>query len=131
MAPDDKRDYQVGYGKPPRHTRFKPGQSGNSRGRPSGSKNLSTLLNKALSERVVVTENGGRRKITKRQAIITQLVNRSAQADLRATKILLDILREIETRSDLEIAATSFGLADEQVIAQLKARFAVPNERAR
>jgi Family of unknown function (DUF5681) len=124
MPPSRTRDYEVGYGKPPDHTRFKRGRSGNPRGRPSGSKNLSTLLGEALSERVIVAENGGRRKITKRQAIITQLVNRSAQADLRAIKILLDIQREIETRSDPEAAPTSFGLADEKVIAQLKARFA-------
>jgi hypothetical protein len=84
------------YGKPPRHTRFKKGQSGNPRGRPSGSKNLRTLLNEALNEPVVVTEEGRRRKITKREAIVTQLVNRSATADLRALKILLDTLREIE-----------------------------------
>src|SRR3954452_21014644 len=77
-------DYEVGYGKPPRHTRFKKGQSGNPRGRPSGSKNLSTALN----ELVVVAENGGRQKITKRQAIITQLVNQSAKADWRATKLV-------------------------------------------
>ena len=44
-------------------------------------KNLTTLLSEALNEPVIVTENGGRRKITKRQAIITQLVNRSATAD--------------------------------------------------
>ena len=91
-----KRDYEVGYGKPPRHTRFKKGQSGNPRGRPRGAKNLTTLLSEALNEPVIVTENGGRRKITKREAIITQLVNRSATADLRAIKILLDMLRDIE-----------------------------------
>ena len=56
MPPDDERDYEVGYGKPPRHTRFVKGQSGNPRGRPPGAKNLKTLLNKALNELVVVTE---------------------------------------------------------------------------
>jgi hypothetical protein len=69
MPPDNERDYEVGYGKPPRHTRFKPGRSGNPRGRPSGSKNLSTLLNEALNEPVIVAENGGQRKISKRRAI--------------------------------------------------------------
>jgi Family of unknown function (DUF5681) len=59
----------VGYGKPPRHTRFKKGQSGNLKGRPKGSQNLTTLLSEALNERVIVTENGGRRRITMRQAI--------------------------------------------------------------
>lgn len=122
MASDKKRLYEIGYGKPPRHTRFQPGRSGNPRGRPSGSKNLSTLLTAALSEYVIVAENGGRRKVTKRQAIITQLVNRSAQADLRAIKILLDIVQEFEARTVPETSETSFGAADEKVIAQLKAR---------
>ena len=117
-------DYEVGYGKPPRHTRFKKGQSGNPRGRPSGSKNLATVLSEALNELVIVAENGGRRKITKRQAIITQLVNQSAKADWRATKILLDILQAIESRSEPAAAETSsFSEADEKVIEQLRARF--------
>jgi hypothetical protein len=123
MPPDSERDYEVGYGKPPRHTRFKPGRSGNPRGRPSGSKNLSTLLNEALNEPVIVAENGGQRKISKRRAIIKQLVNQSAKADLRATKILLDIIQEIERQTEPAPSETSsFGPADEKVIEQLRAR---------
>jgi len=124
MPPETRRDYEVGYGKPPCHTRFKKGQSGNPRGRPRGAKNLPTLLSEALNERVIVTENGGQRSITKRQAIITQLVNRSATADLRAIKILLDIVQEIERQTESVSAETSsFTLADEKVIEQLRARF--------
>ena len=123
MLPDSERDYEVGYGKPPRHTRFAKGQSGNPRGRPRGTKNLKTLLSDALNERVIVTENGGRRKVTKREAIITQLVNRSATADLRAIKILLDIVREIESQSEPAGPETSaFNAADEKVIEQLRIR---------
>src|SRR5580693_6342401 len=101
MPPDNNRDDEVGYGKPPRRTRFTKGQSGNPRGRLPGAKNLKTLLSEALNEFVIVTENGGRRKITKRQAIITQLVNRSATADWRAIKILLDLVRDIEGQTEL------------------------------
>ena len=120
-------DYDIGYGKPPRHTRFKKGQSGNPRGRPRGSKNLKTMLNDALNEPVVVAEEGGRRKITKREAIVTQLVNRSASADLRALKILLDTLRDMEGHREPDIAETSgFTEADEKVIAQLRARLSAP-----
>ena len=125
MAIDQSRDYHVGYAKPPRHTRFQKGRSGNPRGRPRGSKNLSTLLTEALNELVLVAENRERRKITKRQAIITQLVNKAAQADWRAIKILLDILQAIESRTEPASPETSgFSAADEQVIAQLRARFA-------
>ena len=122
MPPDSESDYRVGYGKPPRHSRFQRGQSGNPRGRPSGSKNLSTLLSEALNEPVIVTENGKRRKISKRQAVITQLVNQSAKGDFRAAKILLDILNDIEARTEPQTPENSIGLADEKVIEQLKAR---------
>jgi len=123
MPPDDERDYEVGYGKPPRHTRFELGRSGNPQGRPGGSKNLSTLLNEALSEPVIVVENGRRRKIAKRQAIITQLVNRSAKADLKAIPILLTMLRDIESRADRwssDPAASTE--TDQQIIQRIRTR---------
>ena len=124
MPRENQGDYEVGYGRPPCHTRFVKGQSGNPRGRPPGAKNLSTLLGEALNETVIVTENGGRRKVTKRQAIITQLVNRSATADFRAIKILLDIVRDIERQTEPSTPeASDFSEADEKVIEQLRARF--------
>ena len=126
MPREKKRDYEVGYGKPPRETRFTKGQSGNPRGRPCGAKNLKTLLNEALNETIIVTENGGRRRLTKREAILTQLVNRSATADFRAIKILLDLLRNIEAQSQSADPETSgFNDADEKVLEQLRARFSI------
>jgi hypothetical protein len=124
VRPDNQREYEVGYGKPPRHTRFKKGQSGNPRGRPKGSKNLPTLLSEALNEPVVVAENGRRRKITMRQAIIKQLVKRSATADLRAMKILLDMVRDLESQTEPASPETAeFSETDAKVIEQLRARF--------
>jgi hypothetical protein len=124
MPPDQKRDYEVGYRKPPRQTRFTKGQSGNPRGRSPGAKNLKTLLSDALNEFVIVTENGGRRKITKREAIITQLVNRSASADFRAIKILLDMVRDIEGQTEPASPETAeFSETDAKVLEQLRSRF--------
>src|ERR1700730_2267834 len=62
MPRDDGGDFEVGYAKPPRHTRFKRGQSGNPRGRPSEKKNLSTVLEDALAEAVVAVVGKGRSK---------------------------------------------------------------------
>jgi hypothetical protein len=124
MSAEKQRDYEVGYGKPPRHTRFRKGQSGNPRGRPPGAKNLKTLLNDALNEPVIVTENGGRRKLTKRQAIIKQVVNQSTKGDWPAIKILLGWVREIEDQSGPASSETSsFTAADEKIIEQLRAQF--------
>ena len=122
MPPDQERDYAVGYGKPPLHTRFKKGQSGNPRGRPPGAKNLSTLLNEALNEPVVITENGGRKKVSKRQASLKQLVNEAAKGKWPALKLLLDILQDIERRTAPQTEESSFSIADEKVLAQWKTR---------
>src|SRR5262244_2005271 len=89
-------DYAVGYGKPPRHAGFQKGRSGNPKGRPKGSKNLATLIAQALDEKVTVTEEGRHRRITKRQLVVNQLVDRSAAADLRAIKQLTDIVQRAE-----------------------------------
>ena len=122
MPPDDERDYEVGYGKPPRHTCFEPGRSGNPRGRPPGAKNMKTLLSKALNELVVVTEPGGRRKVSKREAIVTQLVNRSAKADYKAIQILLGMLRDIEGDTDAHASDAAFTEADQQIIQRIRSR---------
>jgi hypothetical protein len=96
---ENRRDYEVGRGKPPVHSRFKKGQSVNPRGpRP---KNLPALLVDALNEKVVATIDGQCRKITKREAVVTQLVNKSTRADLRATKMLVDMLKHVEKKADV------------------------------
>jgi hypothetical protein len=123
MAIGTTRDYEVGYGKPPRNAGFKKGQSGNPRGRPPGSKNLTTLLNDALNESVTIAEHGRRRKITKREAVIKQLVNKSASADARSLKMLLDLMLSLEARARAAaVPAPAAGPSDEEVLAQLKAR---------
>jgi len=123
MSPERPSDYEVGYGKPPRHRRFEPGRSGNPRGRPPGSKNLSSLLKKALDEPVVVVENNRRRRIAKREAIVTQFVNQSAKGDLKATQLLLNILRDLESRAEPGSAdAEKITEADQQIIKRITAR---------
>jgi hypothetical protein len=121
--PYDDEDHQMGYGKPPRHSQFVKGQSGNPRGRPRAAKNLKTLLKKALNELVVVTDQAGRRKISKLEAIITQLVNRSAKGDSKATQILLAMQRDIEGQTEQADPNTSaFSEADAQIIQRIRAR---------
>jgi uncharacterized protein DUF5681 len=91
-------------------------------GRPRGERNLSSLLNQALNEPVVVTENSGLKRISKRQAAFKQLVNEAAKGNWRALKLLVDILQDIERRAEPQTQESSFSLADEKVIAQWKAR---------
>jgi alpha-ketoglutarate-dependent taurine dioxygenase len=87
---------EIGYGKPPKHNQFRKGISGNPKGRPKGSRNLATVLAKALREKVVVNENGRRRTMTKLDAAIAQLVNKSASGDLAALRQLMTVAGSTE-----------------------------------
>ncbi|MBV8335490.1 MAG: hypothetical protein JO358_08635 [Alphaproteobacteria bacterium] len=124
VSDDDAGDYKVGYKKPPLHTRFKRGQAGNPRGRPRGAKNFSSVLNDALNQPVVVTENGRRRKISKRELGIRQLVDKFAMAEVQATRMLLGLMVERERMVAAAPPAErpSFGAADEKVIDNLLKR---------
>jgi len=96
----------VGFGKPPRHRRFQPGTSGNPKGRPKGSRNFASVMTDELNDRVPVTENGRRRKITKREVMIKQVVNKAAGGDLKAVQTILN-----ETRSHELVPTSSADLA--------------------
>lgn len=72
---DGNQPYDIGYGKPPKQHQFKKGQSGNPRGRKPRIKNASTLVQIELDKLVVVRDGDKERKITKREAFITSLVN--------------------------------------------------------
>ncbi len=116
MSTNKNADYPVGFAKPPKHTRFRKGQSGNPRGRTPESRKLSSLLEQALSEPVVVSENGRRKKITKGAAMLKQLVNKGASGDPRAIQMLLGTLRSIEARLE---SAPPAGDSPEQADAQM------------
>ena len=91
-------NYQVGYGKPPLHTRFRKGHSGNPNGRPRGSKSFATLVNQALEQPVVLRKNG--RTMTKRELLAEQLVNKAASGDYRATRLLtVELAPSLEKRA--------------------------------
>jgi hypothetical protein len=122
MADDRTGDYTVGYGKPPHQTQFKKGQSGNPKGRTKGSKNLAALIMSALNEPVTVTQNGRRKRITKIEAMTTQLANKGASGDPKATQLLLGVVQLFEDRAETPAQTNAVGDADRQVMQLLFSR---------
>jgi hypothetical protein len=90
------KSYEVGRGKPPRKTRFKSGRSGNPKGRPKGSKNFVTVLAQELNDKMPITENGRSRKVSKREVIAKQWVNKAAGGDLKAGQAVFRETGELE-----------------------------------
>ena len=89
----------IGRGHPPKHTQFPKGKSGNPKGRPKGSKNMSTYLMEAAHDQVSATIGGKTRTISKLQATAMQLATKAASGDQAAINKLFDWVDEIETRA--------------------------------
>ena len=85
--------YDIGYRRPPISGRFKKGSSGNSKGRPKGSKSFLTLLQHELAQTIVVNENGKKKKVSRLQAMIKRIVAGALQGDQKSLITLVEILR--------------------------------------
>jgi hypothetical protein len=90
----------VGFRRPPVSTRFRPGVSGNPKGRPKGTLNVATVLLRTLREKVVINEGGQRKTITKLEAAIKQLANKAASGELRALRQLVELAQDAETKQN-------------------------------
>lgn len=69
------RGYPVGYGRPTAHTRFKKGESGNPNGRKKGQRNIRTVVDDTLKQRITMREGNRTRSVTKLDAVIVTMVN--------------------------------------------------------
>jgi hypothetical protein len=85
------RKYTVGKGRPPVATRFKPGRSGNPKGRPKGSKNAQGLAKAELSRKVVVTVNGRKKSMTVAEIASRRLGDKAMTGDAKAFSFLIAI----------------------------------------
>jgi hypothetical protein len=119
----ERAAYEVGYGRPPREHRFQPGRSGNPRGRPKGARNLASVVAATLGERIVVTENGRRKRITKLEAAVKQLVNRAAAGDARPMQLLLALVQACDSRPPPSSGPEEPAAADAIVLDEIRRRF--------
>jgi Family of unknown function (DUF5681) len=87
--------YRVGYGKPPKHTQFKKGQSGNPRGRGSKSRvpyeEDEFPLRRMMMEPVVVTINGKKEKLPRYEVVMMSIANKAMAGDHKSQKLLTGI----------------------------------------
>ncbi len=110
------KDYDVGYGKPPKGRQFRKGESGNQKGRLKGRKNLKTELLEELAERIHIREDGERRQISKQRAIIKQLVAKAIKGDPKAASAIFQIVQRIVGEQD-PASEPTLTTADEEILA--------------
>jgi len=136
MRRPSKREYAVGYGRPPIHTRFASGVSGNPRGRPRGSKNLKTDVLEEIGEKVTVREGEKSRPISKQRAIVKAVVLRALRGDAKAATTLIGLLLRFQEGAPgedvpIELAAEDLAILDrfaERAVAARKATAAAASK---
>lgn len=112
--------YDVGYGKPPKHSQFKPGQSGNPRGRPKGSKSLQGHLRDQLNQRITISAKGQTRTIPTREAIAMRMTEATLKGDLKTIAQVLALDAQQSDAKD-EQATVVLSPEEQRVLAEFLA----------
>ena len=88
---DTPEDYAVGYGKPPAASQFKPGRSGNPKGRPRGSRNIALMVEEELVRKIEVTIDGTRKRISKGKVVARRVVAGAVKGEPKAIATVMTI----------------------------------------
>lgn len=102
--------------------RFKPGRSGNPKGRPRKTLSVDQALTDALNERVSIKENGRRRRVSKLEAAAKQLANKGAAGELSALRLAMQMQRTAETQAAQGSAERPFSISDAEIVDRLVTR---------
>jgi hypothetical protein len=118
------KEYEIGYKKPPKDTKFKPGVSGNPNGRPKGSKNFRTLMLEKANAKISVIENGVRKEITRQEALVTQMWNLATAGDHKARSQVMDFLNKNDvTEERIDDAIEAVNESDHKILDRLLKRY--------
>ena len=115
--PRAKQD--VGYGRPPIESQWKPGQSGNPFGRPKGSKNLRRAIEEMLTEKITVTEGNKIRRVTRLEAVLLKQLSLALKGDLKAIQAVYtsaNTLGMLEVLPDKIVVRNLSPLTDDELL---------------
>ena len=115
---DGRPAYEIGYGKPPAETRFKPGQSGNPRGRKRGRKNFRSEIADILEARVTITEGGKKKTVSSRAAALMRLREKALKGDAKAMDRLFQLAAQHASEEDAAGRERALTIHEEDILAR-------------
>jgi Family of unknown function (DUF5681) len=123
-ASDNAAHVPIGYGQPPLASRFKLGISGNTKGRPKGSKNLKTLIREAMTASISIQEGEKTRRVTKLEGVVLRQLQSALKGSDRAALALIKMAHQLRFLEDSESATaeTALSAEEERILNELLAR---------
>ena len=106
---------RVGPGRPPKHSQWRKGQSGNPAGRPRGRINMKAVLEEELLELITLTTPQGKREVTKLQAVVRRLIHEALSGKVYAIQDVLDRAERLD-RPDTAAASSDLPQDDEAIL---------------
>lgn len=103
-----------GYKDPPKETQFKKGVSGNPKGRPKGSRNTLKILEEVLEQKIQILQDGKQIFISKKNAMLLQLVNSAVKGNLKAISALMPFMLNLDEQTAKEEEELS--LEDKEIL---------------
>jgi hypothetical protein len=112
----DGNEHDAGFKRPPKASRFKPGESGNRRGRPKGSRNLKTDLNALMKKRISVRQDGETRHVSRQEAILLALFSKAAHGDVKAATTLVGMVMKLNPEAQQQSESAELTKNDKRII---------------
>ena len=125
-----KAGYEVGYGKPPKHSQFQPGQSGNTKGRPKGSVSMKDRFLKEIMKLVPVKSGDRVQKVPKLDAVFMKLIHSAMEGKAQAARQVIELMMQVEAEAEAKVAqaeaasvAGEESVPDDELLARMLRRF--------
>jgi hypothetical protein len=123
-ASDHAAHNPVGYRRPPLASRFKPGTSGNPKGRPKGRKNLRTLIKEAMTANILIQEGQNSRRVSRIEGVVLRQLQSALKGNDRAALAVIKMAHQLRFLEDSEsnTAETALSAEEERILNELVAR---------
>ncbi len=130
-SPSSNDAYAIGYRRPPVHTRFKPGRSGNRKGRPKRQRNVRTVVEETLNQRITIRDGNGTRSLTKLDGVVLTVINGALKGEPKALTAFITLVRSLGMTGEAPEASNSEPLTgnDDALLADFLQRHSAGSER--